>query len=122
MRKLLFPIVLLLLFLYGCGTTQSLKESNYVPYAVVTVTSDLTVHGRLINTSDSTVSISVDGAIATYNLDEIIRYKRYMWPDQIQMQQDIVNNTNAAAGNSAFFVALTVISIVATAVLVGIPE
>lgn len=121
MRKLLFPIVLLSLLLYSCGTTQSLNETNYVPYALVTVTSSLTVQGLLINETDSTVSISVAGANVTYDLDEIIRYEKVMKPDQIQMQQDIVNNTNAAAGNTAFFVVLTVISIVAAAVLVGVP-
>jgi len=105
MKKFLLPIILLIL--YGCGTTQSLQEVNYVPYAEVTVSSSLTVQGLLINETDSTVSISADGAYVTYNLEDIVRYKKVMRPDQIEMQQDIVNNTNAAAGNTAFFVVLT---------------
>jgi len=71
----------------------------------------------LINETDTTVSISFDGANVVYNLDEITRYEKAMRPDLQLMQQDIVTNTSDAAGNTAFFVVLTVISIAAIVIL-----
>jgi hypothetical protein len=45
-----------------------------------------------------------------------------MKPNPQHMQEDIVKNTNATAGNTAFFVVLTVISIVAVVILQVTPK
>jgi len=120
MRKIANFIIICLLFM-SCGTTLSL-HTDYVPYAIITVSDSLTVQGMLINETDTTVSISVDGANVVYNLDEITRYERVMKPNPQHMQEDIVKNTNATAGNTAFFVVLTVISIVAVVILQVTPK
>ena len=115
--KKLISLFFVCLLLISCGTTKSLDEVNYVQYAVVTVNDDLTVTGMLVNQTDSTISVAVDGANITYDFDLIAGYEVEMRPSSHKMQKDIVKNTNATASNTGFFVVLTVISMVALVLL-----
>ena len=121
MKHLLY-ISAVIVLLSSCGTANSLETTNYVPYAEVTVNDSLIVTGRLIDESDSTVTMSVEGSKVLYNLDNITQYERVMRPDPLLLQQDIVRNTKSTAGSTGFFVILTVISIGAFAILSTLPQ
>lgn len=116
-------LILLLIFsISGCGTMTSIESTDsYVQYATVTVSPSIEVSGRLINVNEAIVAIVVDGAFIKYQRDSIIDYQVYMAPNPDLMQQDVVLNSKTTASNTGFFVVMTVISIVATLLLTGIP-
>jgi|SaaInlStandDraft_6_1057023.scaffolds.fasta_scaffold44472_2 hypothetical protein len=115
MKKLIFLILPLIMI--SCGTQKSLTETEYVTYGVVEVSNDLTVTGKLVYVDDTVIEISVDGALKSYNKSEIISFEKVRRPDTDAMLKDIVKNTSSTAGNTGFFVALTVISIAAVIIL-----
>ncbi len=120
--KRFLPILLTglaLIMVSSCGTATSLTEKDtYVQFASVQLNDSLQVYGQLINLSDSTIAISVDGAYAEYSLQNIKSYDRYMAPNPELMQRDLVRNTARSTSHSGFFVTITAISLAVTAMLV----
>ena len=107
------------LLLSSCGTASSLTEKEtYVHYASVQINDTIQVSGQLINLNDSTIAISLAGAYAEYPLSNIKSYECYTAPNPGLMQRDIVRNTAKSTSHSGFFVAVTAITLVITAMFV----
>ena len=111
MMKIL-PIFLFTLFLLGCGTTSSLENNNLVPYAKVDVSDSLTVTGRLLNDTDSSLTVAVNGVSIEYHKSYIKGYEKIMLPDESLMSENIVRNTSKTASNLAYFVILSIVSLI----------
>ena len=120
MKKLTF--LLLAVFMISCGTQKSLSVSEYITYGVITVSTDLTVTGKLVYENDSIVEISIDGALKSYNKSKIINFQKITKPDPDSMLKDIVKNTSKTTSNTGFFVTLSVIAIAAIIVLSIFPQ
>ncbi len=104
MKKILS--FLLIISLIGCGTTKSLEGNNLVPYVIITVSNDLKITGRLLEDTETFLLVSIDGTSQKYIKSEIKGYKYAQLPDERLMLEDIVNNSSAAATNTALFVIL----------------
>ncbi|WP_417590137.1 hypothetical protein [Owenweeksia hongkongensis] len=112
-------IGLLLLALSSCGTATSLTEKGtYLNYASIHINDSVHVAGQLINLNDSSIAISIDGAYAEYGVQDIKSYECYTAPNPDLMQRNLVRNTARSTSHSGFFVTLTAISLVVTAMLV----
>ena len=106
--------LLLIVSLFGCGTTKSLEGNNLVPYAIINVSNDLTITGRLLEDNETFLLVAINGTSQKYLKSEIIGYKFAQLPDERLMMEDIVNNTNNAANNSALFVILLCATIISS--------
>lgn len=104
MRKILS--FLLIVSLLGCGTSKSFEGNNLVPYAIINVSNDINITGRLLDDNDTFLLVAIDGTSQKYIKSEIKEYKLVQLPDERLMMEDIVNNTSNAANNTALFVVL----------------
>lgn len=111
MMKILF-ISLFTLSLVACGSISSLEKQNLVPYAKVNVSDSLSVTGRLLDENEISLTIAVDGVSQEYQKSSIMSYMKIMRPDERLMTENIVTNTSKIASNTAFFVALAVVSLI----------
>lgn len=121
MKKLIYLIVLavFLSFLTGCGTLSSIdKKMSYVQWAKIAVSDSLSVKGQIVNLNDSVIIISVNGAVVEYNQKDILGYQKYMAPDPDLVQRDIARNSKTTAGNTGFFVFVTMVGFIASLILV----
>ncbi len=112
-----FLVLLLIFSLIGCGTTKSLEGNNLVPYAIVNVSDDLKITGRLLDYTDDFIIVSVDGTSQKYFISEIQGFKFVQLPDERLMMEDIVSNTSNAANNTAVFVIVLFATIISSFVL-----
>jgi hypothetical protein len=59
MKKILS--FLLIISLIGCGTTKSFEGNNLVPYAIINVSNDLNITGRLLDDNDTFLLVAING-------------------------------------------------------------
>jgi hypothetical protein len=117
MKKILS--FLLIVSLIGCGTTKSFEGNNLVPYAIINVSDDLNITGKLLDENDTFLLVAINGTSQKYIKSEIKGYKLVQLPDERLMMEDIVNNTNNAANNTALFVVLLSALFVSSIILSG---
>jgi hypothetical protein len=110
MKKILS--FLLIVSLIGCGTTKSFEVNNLVPYAIINVSNDLNITGRLLDDNDTFLLVAINGTSQKYIKSEIKGYKLVQLPDERLMMEDIVNNTSNAANNTALYVVLLCTAII----------
>ncbi len=108
---------LLIVSLIGCGTTKSFEGNNLVPYAIINVSDDLNITGRLLDDNDTFLIVAINGTSQKYTKSEIKGYKLVQLPDERLMMEDIVNNTSNAANNTALYVALLFAAIISSFVV-----
>ena len=115
MKKILS--FLLIFSLIGCGTTKSFEGNNLVPYAIINVSNDLNITGRLLDDNDTFLLVAINGTSQKYIKSEIKGYKLVQLPDERLMMEDIVNNTSNAANNTALYVVLLCTAIITSLVV-----
>ena len=106
--------ILFLLSIIGCGTSSSLNQINSVRYASVIVNDSLSVTGRLVDIDSSKIEIVVNGALKGYDRNSIKGYSIEKHADERLVNEDILKNTSRTASNTAFFVIMSVVGIIAT--------
>jgi hypothetical protein len=115
MKKILSA--LLIVSLIGCGTTKSFEGNNLVPYAVINVSDDLEITGRLLDDNETFLLVAINGTSHKYIKSEIKAYKFVQLPDERLMMEDVVNNTSTAANNTALFVGILIAAIISSVVV-----
>ncbi len=108
---------LLIVSLFGCGTTKSLEGNNLVPYVIIDVSDDLTITGRLLDDNETFLLVAINGTSQKYMKSEIKEFKFAQLPDERLMMEDIVNNTSKVANNTALFVFLLCATIISSLAL-----
>ena len=92
MKKII--CILLTVALVGCGTTSSLETKNAIPYARIKIADTLEITGRLLQETNSKLTIAVDGVSQEYLKSEIKSFEIVMQPYEKLMMDDIVRNSS----------------------------